>query len=297
MSEEQTIARELSWEGVGLHTAEPARIRLRPAAPGHGIVFRCVEGATAIRIPARVEFVVSTRNATTLAAGGAAVATVEHLLAAFLGFGIDDVEVEVEGPEVPALDGSAKPFAEGLRKAGVRSSGRPCRHLAVTREVEIALGERRIRVEPADHFAVSYAVDYAHPSIGRQEIHFEKIDAEVFEGELAAARTFGFLADVEALRAAGLGLGGGLENTVVLDGQGVMNPDGLRFPDEFVRHKVIDLLGDLSLLGGRLRGRVSVERGGHSLHRALVDALLEDPGACEWTLQDAQEGASTASRG
>ena len=282
MSEEQTIAREFSLEGPGLHTGETARVTLRPASPGHGVVFVRPGSTAPVRIPARVEYVSSTRNATTLAAGEVAVSTVEHLLAALWAAGIDDVEIDVEGSEVPVLDGSAQPFAAALRHAGRRGSGRTRRQWRLNRKVEVDLGERRICAEPADRLALSYVVDYAHPAIGRQEIALDVIDPEVFEVELAPARTFGFLADVEALRAAGLARGGSLENTIVLGDRDVLNPGGLRFPDEFVRHKVVDLLGDLSLLGGGLCARVSVERGGHALHRALVAALREEPGAGEW---------------
>jgi len=283
LSEEQTIAREFSLEGLGLHSGESSRVTLRPAPVGHGVVFVRTGSTPPVRIPARVEYVASTRNATTLAAGGADVSTVEHLLSALWAAGIDNVAIEVEGPEVPVLDGSARPFAEALRKVGGRSSGKPRRQWAVTREVEVNLGDCRIRAEPADRLALSYAVDYSHPAIGRQEIAFDAIDPEIFESELAPARTFGFLSDVEALRAAGLAQGGSLENTIVLDDRGIINPDGLRFSDEFVRHKVVDLLGDLSLLGGALRARVCVERGGHSLHRALGGARREASGAGEWT--------------
>ena len=282
MSEEQTIAREFSLEGVGLHSGESTRVTLRPARPGHGVVFVHAGSTPPVRIPARVECVASTQNATTLAAGGVGVSTVEHLLAALWAAGIDDVEIAVEGSEVPVLDGSAQPFAAALREVGRRSSGKPRRQWKVTRKVEINLGDRRIRAEPADRLSLSYAVDYPHPAIGRQEIVLDAISLEIFEAELAPARTFGFLADVEALRAAGLARGGSLENTIVLDDRKILNPGGLRFPDEFVRHKAVDLLGDLSLLGGGLCAQVSVERGGHSLHRELVTALREEPGAGEW---------------
>ena len=294
LSEEQTIAREFSLEGQGLHSGASSRVTLRPAPVGHGVVFVRTGSMPPDRIPARVECVASTRNATTLASGGAEVSTVEHLLAALWAAGIDDVEIDVEGPEVPVLDGSAQPFAAALRKAGSRSSGRLRRQWTVTREVEVCLGDCRIRAEPADRLSLSYTVDYSHPAIGRQEIALDAISPEIFESELAPARTFGFLSDVEALRAAGLARGASLENTLVLDDRGILNPDGLRFPDEFVRHKVVDLLGDLSLLGGPLCARVSVERGGHALHRALVLALCEEPGAGEWTAGEAAPAGSVA---
>ena len=180
------------------------------------------------------------------------------------------------------LDGSAAPFVELIRQAGLfrQSAARP--RLRILESVEVVDGERRIKVEPAARFTIHYAIDFAHPAIRRQEISVSAVDAVSFERELARARTFGFLDEVAALREAGLGLGGDLDNTVVLDADRVINPTGLRFPDEFVRHKAVDLIGDLALLGVALEGRVSVERGGHALHQRLVSAILTQPQASEW---------------
>jgi len=187
---------------------------------------------------------------------------------------------------VPVMDGSALPFIQLLEQAGFYEQDVPRPRLQVARRVEIVQAERRISIEPADHFAISYAIDFAHPAIGRQALEVPRLDAVVFEEEIAPARTFGFLDEVDALWRAGLARGGSLENTVVLDENEVVNPEGLRFPDEFVRHKVLDLIGDLALLGVRIDGHVRVERGGHALHQHLVAALLE-----EGALRPATHGA------
>jgi UDP-3-O-[3-hydroxymyristoyl] N-acetylglucosamine deacetylase len=230
----------------------------------------------------------STRFATSLASGDASVGTVEHLLAALYGLGIDNVRVEVSGPELPVMDGSAAPFVYLIRSAGIFRQREPRAELRVRRPVEVREGERWIRVEPARGLQISYAIDFDHPSIGRQELRADAVDPEWFERELSAARTFGFLHEVRGLWDAGFARGGSLDNTVVLDADAVANPSGLRWRDEFVRHKVLDLLGDLALLGLRLRGRVRVERGGHALHLALVTALLASPDA--WRVDEVGGG-------
>ena len=209
-------------------------------------------------------------------------ATVEHLLAALYALEVDNVRVELDGPEVPVLDGSAAPFVELIRQAGLFAQRESRPRLRILEPVEVVDGERRISVEPCDEFRVHYAIDFVHPAIRRQEIEVDSVDADTFEREFSRARTFGFLDEVAALREAGLGLGGDLDNTVVLDGDRVINPTGLRFPDEFVRHKALDLIGDLALLGVGLEGYVRVERGGHALHQRLVSAILTQPRASEW---------------
>nr|ADI21994.1 UDP-3-O-acyl-N-acetylglucosamine deacetylase [uncultured myxobacterium HF0200_01L06] len=279
MANQQTIAREATCRGVGLHSGVPVSVVLSPAPRDHGVVFATRGESGAVSIPAQVDSIDTTRNATILACNGARVGTVEHLLAALSAYGIDNVRVEVKGPEVPAMDGSSQPFAEVLQRAGARALKGPRPFVEVLKCVEIRSADRWIRIEPASTYAVDYTIDFDHPAIGRQQICFESITSEVFREQLAPARTFGFLEDVRALREAGLAKGGSFENTVVLGAEGVLNPGGLRFPDEFVRHKVVDLLGDLSLLGGWVKGRVTVRRGGHSLHRALAEALRDDPGA------------------
>jgi len=236
-----------------------------------------------VEIPARHGFVVSTQMATSLGRGDATVGTVEHLLAAVYSLGVDNLRIEVEGPEVPVMDGSAAPFVFLLRSAGFFEQRVAGRRLRIRKPLEVRDGERWIRIEPAHRLEVSYSVDYAHPAIARQRLERLAVDGRRFESELARARTFGFLQDVEALWRAGLARGGSLENTVVLDEQVVINPEGLRWPDEFVRHKVLDLVGDLALVGMPIAGHIHAQRGGHALHQQLVEAILESPGA--WVVE------------
>ncbi|MFO0690500.1 MAG: UDP-3-O-acyl-N-acetylglucosamine deacetylase [Myxococcota bacterium] len=301
--QQTTIARSVEWRGLGLHSGRPAVVTVLPAAPDTGLVFLTPseDGRGEIAIPARPAHVHSTTRATTLAARArgeatpgrrgavsvpptpaasacARVATVEHLLAALFALGIHNARIEVEGGEVPALDGSAAPFATRLRRAGIRPLAAARRELEVTGSFEVGDADRWIRVEPGDGLAIEYAIDFAHPAIGRQRFVLQDLDAERFERELAPARTFGFADEVERLRAQGLALGGDLSNTLVLGEGGLLNDGPLRWPDEFVRHKVVDLLGDLALVGSELHARITVEKGGHGLHHALVRALVERPG-------------------
>lgn len=279
--QQTTIARTVRWQGVGLHSGEPAFVEVRPAAAGSGLVFVVPDASdeSEHEIPARPESVHSTTRATTLATssreGAPRVATVEHLLAALFVLGIHNARIVVRGGEIPALDGSAAPFVARLRRAGVRALAESRLELEVTRELEIANGDRRIRIAPGEGLWIDYAIDFAHASVGRQRHVLESLDPSRFESELAPARTFGFAAEVEALRAQGLARGGDYSNTVVLGDEGLMNPGGLRFPDEFVRHKLVDLLGDLALVGAEIHARITVEKGGHGLHHALVRALVE----------------------
>jgi UDP-3-O-[3-hydroxymyristoyl] N-acetylglucosamine deacetylase len=283
---QRTIAEKVGCTGIGLHSGATVELTLHPARAGSGIVFERCDLAHPVQIPARPESVASTCYATTLGRGDATISTVEHLLAALYGLGIDNVRIEVNGPEIPVMDGSAASFAYLIRQAGVFEQEVPRRVLRVRRPIELRDGARRIRVEPARSLRISYAVDFAHPTVGRQALRDVEFVNGSFEAEVCRARTFGFLHEVEALWRSGLARGGSLENTVVLDDDGVMNPEGLRFPDEFVRHKMLDLIGDLALLGMPLEGHVVVERGGHALHQRLVaelarhaDAWAEAPGA------------------
>jgi UDP-3-O-[3-hydroxymyristoyl] N-acetylglucosamine deacetylase len=274
---QRTIAAAVACSGTGLHTGAPARVRLLPAPEDAGIAIVREIGGRRVEIPARPECVVSMERATTLAREGACAATVEHLLAALYGLGVDNLRAELDGPELPALDGSAAPWVELLRRAGAREQAAARRVLALAREIEVREGERWIRAEPARALAVSYAIDYAHPAVGRQELSIEGDDPERFADEIAPARTFGFASELGSLREAGLARGGSLDCAVLVGERGVVNPGGLRFADELVRHKILDLYGDLALLGARLRARVRVERGGHRLHQALVAALVAEP--------------------
>ena len=284
---QQTIAETVSCTGTGLHSGAPVQLTLRPAPVDSGVVFARTDRAQPVEIRANPGSLQATRRATTLACGDATVGTVEHLFAALFGLGIDNLRAEVNGPELPIMDGSAAPFVYLLRSAGLRPQPGQRAELRIRRPIEVRDGKRSIRVEPARSFRVTYCVEFDHPAIGRQEFHIDASDPARFEREVSAARTFGFLREVRALRDAGLARGGSLDNTVVLDERGVLNRGGLRWPDEFVRHKVLDLFGDLALLGMPLRGHVRVERGGHSLHQQLVAAIVASPEA--WKIE--QPGA------
>ena len=281
MHDQQTLAEKVSCSGKGLHSGANVALTLRPGRADTGVVFvrTDLDGAEIPAVPSSVR---SIYRATTLGRGDASVATVEHILAALYALRVDNVRVELDGPEVPVLDGSAAPFVALIRRAGLFTQRAPRARLRILESVEVVDGERRISVHPADRFRIHYAIDFAHPAIQRQEIEVESVTAAHFEREFARARTFGFLDEVAALREAGLGLGGDLDNTVVLDADRVINPTGLRFRDEFVRHKALDLIGDLALLGVELEGEVRVERGGHALHQRLVSAILTQPQASEW---------------
>jgi UDP-3-O-[3-hydroxymyristoyl] N-acetylglucosamine deacetylase len=279
LSQQRTIAEKVSCSGIGLHSGVPIQMTLQPARANSGVVLVRRDGAEPVVIPARSDRVTSTSHATTLSEGEVSVATVEHLLAALYALGINNVVVELDGPEVPAMDGSAAFFVRLIRSAGIFAQKEPRAVLCVKRTVEVVDGQRRIRIEPARELRISYLVDFDHPAIGQQEFCAPRLSAAFFERQLAPARTFGFLHEVNALWKAGLAQGGSLENTLVLDSSRVMNSSGLRWPDEFVRHKMLDLLGDLSLLGTAVRGHVLVERGGHSLHHMLVKEVLRTPEA------------------
>jgi UDP-3-O-[3-hydroxymyristoyl] N-acetylglucosamine deacetylase len=275
----------------------PVELTLRPAQANSGVVFVRRDLHDSPDIRAHPGAVSASARSTTLSgrdAGGrrvASVSTVEHLLAALHALGIDNVRAELDGPEVPALDGSARGFCALLRSAGVHRQAAARPRFRVERAVSVSDAERRISVEPGAGLRIDCEIDFAHPAIGRQRFELGRVDADVFEREIAGARTFGFMEDVSELRRLGLARGGSLDNTVLLDRAGVMNPEGLRWPDEFARHKALDLIGDLALLGMPIDGRVRVERGGHALHHKLVAALLDDPRS--WRVVGEDAGATT----
>jgi UDP-3-O-[3-hydroxymyristoyl] N-acetylglucosamine deacetylase len=281
---QRTIAEKISCTGIGLHSGAPVQLTLQPARAGTGIVFVRTDLGPGVEIPARPEFVVDTRLATTLGLsvlgiGEARVGTIEHLLAALRGLRIDNVRVELDGPEVPVMDGSAAAFVFLVRVAGIFEQGAPRRVLRPTEAIEVRDGDRWARFEPGRGLRISYEVDFDHPAVGRQAIRGLEITPASFDAELSRARTFGFLRDVQALWRMGLGKGGSLDSAVLLDDRGVMNRDGLRWRDELVRHKVLDLIGDLALLGADLEGHFHVHKGGHALHQALVSELARSLGA------------------
>ncbi len=276
-----TLARSVYAEGVGLHTGRPAELVLHPAPAGSGVRFLRADLAHAEPIPALSTSIMDTRLATTIAKGAAFVSTTEHLLSALYALGIDNVLVEVNGPEVPIFDGSAARFVDLVREAGVRELTAPRSYLVPTAPVEIAEGDKWIRLEPlTDGLEIDCSIDFAHVAIGAQRFQ-AMVDADSFVFGISRARTFGFLRELEALQSSGLGLGGSLENAVVLDDDKVVNPEGLRFTDEFVRHKALDLLGDLALIGLPLLGRVTSHKSGHALNGRLTRYLVDNPGSWE----------------
>jgi UDP-3-O-[3-hydroxymyristoyl] N-acetylglucosamine deacetylase len=268
-----TIQRPVEAEGIGLHTAVHCRMRLVPAPADTGIVFRRVD-LDNFEIEAHVRNVARVSYATSLMRQGVFLSTTEHVLAALYSCGVDNVYVELDALELPILDGSAKPFIDLLARAGTRRLRRQRRYIRVVKPLEISEGDRRIGIYPADEFRVHCFVDYRHPSVGPQEVEMV-VDRESFSRELAPARTFGFVKDFQGLKSMGLIRGGSLENAIVLDENNIMNGP-LRFPDEFGRHKALDLIGDLALIGRPLKARVEAHKAGHALHTQIVTRLLAD---------------------
>jgi len=287
MTSQRTLRRSITCAGIGLHSGHRVTLTLRPAPADYGIRFRRAD-LGGLEIPARVEHVASLNYATGLSFAGASVETVEHLLAALVSQGVDNVAIELNTPEVPIMDGSAAPFVYLLQEAGIKKLGAPRRFLKVLRPVSLARGDKHIAIYPADEFRISYTISFDHPLL-RHQSRSVVITADTFAEELAPARTFGFLKDLEMLRQQGLTLGGSLDNAVVLGETGVLN-NTLRFEDEFVRHKILDTIGDLALIGAPIIGHVVAHRGGHALHTALGTALLEQRDA--WTYVEAPQSAT-----
>jgi UDP-3-O-[3-hydroxymyristoyl] N-acetylglucosamine deacetylase len=276
--EQKTIKSEVRIEGKGLHTASPVTLRLIPSAPNSGIIFIRTD-QDGHEIPARRCFLETTRLSTTLARNGIRVGTVEHLLAAITGLGIDNLRVELDGPEVPILDGSAAPFVDALLEADFLRQNSHKKFLSILSPVMVAEGDKKIAVFPANDLRATYAIDFPDTAIGYQEKEI-RLTRQHFAEEIAPARTFCLYRDIQAMQGEGFALGGTLENALVVGDDGIL-AGSLRFQDEFVRHKILDLLGDLSLLGHPLRGHVVAFKGGHRLHGALVDKILRTPQAWE----------------
>jgi UDP-3-O-[3-hydroxymyristoyl] N-acetylglucosamine deacetylase len=270
---QRTVAKRVSCTGVGLHSGKPATLTLAPAAPDAGVTF--VRMDLGVEVPARHEFVADTTLSTNLAHAGARVNTVEHVLAALHGMGIDNCRVEVDGPEIPILDGSAAPFVALVQEAGVHGQRVGKRWLVIEQPVEVRDGDKVARLDPADSFSVEFTADFAHPLITNQAFRVA-ISDRAFEREVARARTFCFRKDIERMQAAGLARGGSLANAIVVDEYSILNPEGLRFPDEFARHKVLDAIGDLALFGLPVLGALTAVKSGHALNQALVKRVLAD---------------------
>jgi UDP-3-O-[3-hydroxymyristoyl] N-acetylglucosamine deacetylase len=275
---QRTIHQPVTCEGVGLHSGSQVRLTLRPAPVDHGIVFVRTDLAFPVSIPALSENVVDTTLATNLGKNGVRVGTVEHLLAALSGLGVDNVRIEVNGPEVPIMDGSAAPFAYLVRSVGIRVQDAPKSFIVIKKPISVVEGDKEASFAPSRCFRIDCKIDFRHPLVSNQGYALEFSD-RVFSREIARARTFCFLKDYEQLKSAGLAQGGSLDNAIVVDEFSILNPDGLRFADEFVRHKVLDAMGDTSLFGHPVIGQLKVVKSGHTLNHRLVQRVLADPTA------------------
>ena len=277
---EHTLAGPAICAGVGVHSGERVRLSIRPAPAGHGVVFvRADVRDRDNRVPVSGEAVVDARLNTTIAnAEGVTVSTIEHLMAALAALGVSNAVIELDGPELPILDGSALPFVQLLDRAGFRRQETPQRFIEVLEPIEVVEGDKWARLTPCDRYEMAFEIDFDSAAIGNQRVDFV-VDEQTFRDEICAARTFGFAHEVEALRRAGLARGGSLENAVVIDGDAILNPGGLRMEREFVRHKALDAIGDLYVLGAPLLARYEGFKGGHALNNKLVRELLARPEA------------------
>src|SRR5262245_9068878 len=282
MSAQRTLRRSVSCTGIGLHSGNKVTLSLKPAPADSGIRFQRAD-LGGLEIPAVVTHLGGIQYQTGLTREAVSVETVEHLLAALTALGIDNVIVELNSPEVPIMDGSAAPFVYLVNEAGVKRLQAPMRYLKVLRPISLTQGDKRIALYPSDHFKVTYSISFDHPLL-RHQSRTMRVTEESFVEEIAPARTFGFLKEVEMLRQRGLALGGSLDNAIVLGETGVLN-NALRFEDEFVRHKILDVIGDLSLVGYPVVGHLVAHRGGHALHTAFAARILEETDA--WRLVDA----------
>lgn len=275
MRYQRTLKKSVSISGIGLHTGKEIHITLRPAVADTGIFFERVDLPGAPSVKAVCDYVSDTRLATTIKRGDASVSTVEHLMAAFALMRVDNAIVEIDGPEVPIMDGSALYFVEKIRDAGTVEQEGIRRYMIVTKPVEVENRDSTAMVYPSVESRISCSVDFNHQALDAQTFSISLLNPGI-EEEISEARTFGFLKDVEMLKASGLALGGSRENAIVIDENGVMNEEGLRYPDELVRHKVLDSLGDLYLIGAPLIGHFVAHKGGHALTHKLVNRLLSD---------------------
>ena len=269
-----TLAKAVSGIGIGLHKGEPIKIRLEPLEANSGIVF--YRDDVGLSVQALPQNVVNTQMATVIGNSNYYISTIEHLLSAVYAYGIDNIRIVVDGAEVPVMDGSSASFCMMLDEAGIRKLEATKRVLVIKKEVEVSEGTKFVRVTPSLKPTYNFMIDFNHPSIGKQEYAFEFSKRNFIE-EIAKARTFGFLKDVQMLRSRGLALGGSLDNAVVMDETKILNPEGLRFSNEVVRHKILDAIGDLSLLGAPFLGDYTSHAGSHNLNHELTKAILRDP--------------------
>lgn len=293
MIKQRTLKSAVRAAGVGLHSGIKVTMSLRPAAPGTGIVFRRIDLDPVVDLPASALLVGDTRMCSCLERNGVKVGTIEHLMSAFAGLGIDNAFVDLDAAELPILDGSAAPFVFLIQSAGVEEQSQAKKFIRVKRLIEVrekdAAGEKWARFQPYDGFRLSFSIGFNHPAINRtgQQVTIDFAE-QVYSRDVARARTFGFMQEVEWLRENGLAQGGGLDNAVVLDEYRVLNADGLRYGDEFVKHKVLDAIGDLYLLGSPLLASFTAHKSGHALNNLLARELLANPNTWEYVTFDEQ---------
>jgi UDP-3-O-[3-hydroxymyristoyl] N-acetylglucosamine deacetylase len=274
-----TISRSITTTGSGLHTGAPVKLTLKPAPQNAGYIFIRTD-LDNFEIPASVEYISHCSYATTLMRKGVVLSTCEHLLSALRGSGVDNCFIEIDNIELPIMDGSSEDFIDLIEQAGIIEQDAPQRTFRVLKTVKIKEGDRKMSIEPSDHFEVECVIDFRHPFINRQCLNYASGNGS-FRSQIASARTFGFTHEIEMLRKENLARGGSLDNAIVLTPEGMLNETPLRFDDEFVRHKILDIIGDLALLGMPIEGKVTAEKSGHSVHAQLMSKLLKTEGAWE----------------
>jgi UDP-3-O-[3-hydroxymyristoyl] N-acetylglucosamine deacetylase len=290
MTLQRTLRRQVACAGIGLHSGHKVTLTLKPAPADSGIRFRRTD--LGVEIPASVAYVSGTNHATVLSSNGATVETVEHLLAAIAAMGLDNAVVELDHREVPVMDGSSAPFVYLIQEAGLKTLAAQRRYLKVLRPITVSRGDKLISLYPSDFFKVTYSISFDHPLL-RHQSHTLQVNEDAFIEHIAPARTFGFLHEVELLRQQGLAQGGSLENAIVLSETGVLN-NQLRYEDEFVRHKILDAIGDLSLVGYPIIGHLVAHRAGHALHTAFAKRVLDEPDAWKLVERASEPAASVA---
>ena len=297
MIQQRTIKNTIRASGVGLHTGAKVSMVLRPAAPDTGVVFRRLDLAEPVDIVVAAEQVGDTRLCSTLDNGKATVATVEHLMSALAGLGVDNIYIDLDGPEVPIMDGSASSFVFLIQSAGITQQNAAKKFIRIKKTVEVVEGDKRVRFEPFDGFKIEFTIDFKHPVFEKSgqaiSLDFAKTS---YVNEVSRARTFGFMQEVEWLRANGLALGGSLDNAIVMDEFRVLNSDGLRYEDEFVKHKVLDAIGDLYIIGHPIIGAFYAHKSGHALNNRLLRTLLQDQSAWEYVSFDDEKFAPAGIR-
>ncbi len=271
---QKTLADEVEYHGIGVHSGKEIVVTVKPAKVNNGIIFRRTDLPGTLDIRALFKLVVDTSLATVIGNNGAIVSTIEHLMAAFAGLGIDNALVEINDYEVPVMDGSAKEFAAGFLKTGIKEQSAPKQFFVVKDTIKISQGDKYVAVYPEKSRKITCIVDFDHPLIGKQEYVFDP-DVDDFKEQISCARTFGFIRDIEYLKKFSLGRGGSLDNAIIIDKDKILNEDGLRYKDEFVRHKLLDSLGDFSLLGMPIMGHIKTYKSGHALNHLFVKKFLE----------------------